>query len=125
MDDDLNAINELEEQPAAQPGSIAVAVFRALNAAEIDTFAWPFDELAERIKGVRTYADKASCPLIKLARFGEQRSDRGSLRHDANVLEVSGIEGDYDGEKVSLADAQVLLYEHSIAGVLYTSPSHT
>src|SRR5437762_687919 len=100
MDDDLSAIDEVEEQPAAQPGSMAVAVFRGLEAAEVDAFEWTVDQLAERVRDVKTYPNKAACPLIKLATFGDQRSDRGSLRHDANVVAVTGVEGDYDGEKI-------------------------
>src|SRR5262245_20810178 len=54
------------------------------------------DTLADRIRkeGAPT---KGELPLLKLARFGGQRTPAGSLRNDANVLSTSGCEGDYDG----------------------------
>src|SRR5262245_28943813 len=45
-----------------------------------------------------TASTKAKLPWLKLAKFGSKRSEGGSLRHNANVLEISGIEADYDGE---------------------------
>jgi Protein of unknown function (DUF3987) len=72
-----------------------------------------------------TTADsKKSLPWIKLAEFGNVRTDKGSLRHDANVLSISGIAADYDGEIVSLDDAAAMLALAGLAAVLYTSPSH-
>src|SRR5262245_44239666 len=39
---------------------------------------------------------KEELPWLKFAQFGERRTDRGSLRHDKNVLAVTGVEADYD-----------------------------
>ena len=44
---------------------------------------WP--QLVEDLKHPDEHASKHACPLIKLATFGNLKSDRGSLRHDANV----------------------------------------
>ena len=49
----------------------------------------------------------------------------GSLRHDANVLEITGVEGDYDGEEVSPVTAVALLEEHGVRAVVVTTWSHT
>lgn len=68
---------------------------------------------------------KADLPWIKLATFGDARTSRGSLRHADNMLAVSGVEGDYDGENVSVARAAARLRDAGIAAWLYTSPSHT
>jgi hypothetical protein len=68
--------------------------------------------------------DKASLPLVKLAAFGDQRSSKGSLRHDKNVLEVSGVEIDYDGEELPLDKAVKLLFATRVPAVIYSSPSH-
>jgi hypothetical protein len=68
---------------------------------------------------------KAGLDWIKLAAFGPQRSTEGCLRHDANVLEVNGTEGDYDQELISFDTACDLLQDADIAAVVYTSPSHT
>jgi hypothetical protein len=64
-------------------------------------------------------------PWIKLAVFGDRRSGLNCLRHNANVLGITGVEGDYDGEKVSFAVAVRILRASKVAALLYTSPSHT
>lgn len=68
---------------------------------------------------------KAVLPWLKLARFGEQRTKHNSLRHDANVVEINGIEADYDGETITMERARTVLTNANIAAILYTSPSHT
>ena len=50
-------------------------------------------ELARKIEQTAA-AEKARLPWLKLARFGTIRSDKNSLRHDPNVLAISGIEAD-------------------------------
>jgi len=39
-------------------------------------------------------AKKDHLPWLKVARFGERRTQKGSLRHDANVTNIGGIEAD-------------------------------
>ena len=102
-----------------------VTVFADTNAARLTRHDWTAEELAEHLREPKEYPSKAHCPLVKLARFGDSRSENGSLRHDDNVIEITGIEGDYDGEEVSFADAQILLFEQSIEAHVYTSASHT
>jgi hypothetical protein len=68
---------------------------------------------------------KALLPWIKLATFGNQRTDRGSLRHDRNILSVHGIEADYDGETITVERARQIIASAGLAAVIYTSPSHT
>ena len=68
--------------------------------------------------------DKAALPLIKLATFGGQRTTRGSLRSNANVERVTGVEADYDAGQLGIEGAGALLRAAGIAAVLYTSPSH-
>jgi len=81
--------------------------------------------LVYNIKHPQQYPNKASLPLIKLATFGDMRSPKGSYRFDANVIEVHGLEGDYDGGELSLSAAALLLELAGVKAVLYTSPSHT
>lgn len=71
------------------------------------------------------YPTKEACPLIKLAVFGDTQSARGSLRHDSNVLWVSGLEGDYDGEELPPEAGRLLLDMAGVQGVIHTTPSHT
>ncbi len=53
---------------------------------------------------------KDTCPLVKLAAFGAVRALKadgapGSYRHDANVTSATGIEGDYEAESMTPAEA--------------------
>ena len=81
-------------------------------------------ELVEHLRESGPYAAKSLCPWIKLARFGSLRSKKNSLRTNANVVEISGVEGDYDGEKVQPEQAVELLERAGVRAVVYTSPSH-
>lgn len=65
-----------------------------------------------------TAATKNDLPLIKLATFA------GNYRNDANLQAISGIEGDYDGEKVQPSAAAALLMAKGVQAFIYTSPSH-
>jgi hypothetical protein len=67
---------------------------------------------------------KDKLPLLKLGRFGDTPTDKGSLRYNANVLAVEGIEGDYDGEVIPIAEAAAKLRAAGISGLVYSSPSH-
>lgn len=84
---------------------------------------WP--QVVAQCVAPPTYPSKQDCPLIKLATFGEQRTERGSLRHSANILTVSGVELDYDAGTVTPSDAAGLLALMGIEALVYTSPSHT
>lgn len=80
-------------------------------------------DLVERVRDTR--ADRKDLlPWLKLARFGANRTEKGSLRHDANVTEIHGIEADYDGEQITLDRARQVLTNAGVAAMLYTSPSH-
>ena len=102
----------------------AVTIFPNVSGTTLQRHDWTTDELVEHLRNAGPYLEKNKCPLVKLATFGEIRSEHASLRHDANVIEVHGIEGDYDGGEVSLSDAQVMLFENSVQAILYTSASH-
>lgn len=81
-------------------------------------------DLEERIW--EAHADsKSSLPWLKLATFGDMRSVNNSLRHDKNLLSITGIEGDYDEGKISIAEARGILEDANLSFLIYTSPSHT
>lgn len=67
---------------------------------------------------------KDDLPWLKLAQFGDLRTEKGSLRHDANVLSITGVEADYDGEELGWQHAVDLLSHYGIRALVYTSPSH-
>jgi RecA-family ATPase len=84
-----------------------------------------WDELITQLSATKTYGSKAECPWLKLAVFGEHRGPGGSLRNNANVLAVTGIEADYDGEQLSIPAAVELLTAAGIKAAIYPSASNT
>ena len=80
--------------------------------------------LAPKISAT-TADSKTALPWLKLARFGTARTDKGSLRHNANVLGLSGVEGDYDHELITVDAAAAIVRAAGVAAMIYTSPSHT
>jgi P4 family phage/plasmid primase-like protien len=81
-------------------------------------------ELADRIN-TTSAASKDKLPWLKLGTFGEARSGKNSLRHNANVRTITGVEGDYDGDNMSFAEAVKILRQAGVTAIVYTSPSHT
>lgn len=67
---------------------------------------------------------KKALPLVKLAQFGTKRTEKGSLRHDANTRMVTGLEADYDAGEISLEEAVTRLERAQIRAVVTTTPSH-
>jgi hypothetical protein len=106
------------------PQTFAVTFFTNFAAQQKRERRNTFSALAGRI-ATTTAASKTLLPWLKLARFGDQRTEHGSLRHDANVLACTGVEGDYDGGRVVFAAALELLQKAGIAAIAYTSPSYT
>lgn len=82
------------------------------------------NELTEEIM-VQKAANKAGLPWYKCATFGNEPTDKNCLRNDANVLSVTGIECDYDDEKIKPEEAASLLENAAITALVYTTPSHT
>ena len=81
------------------------------------------EELAEQIR-IATALEKSALPWLKLARFGNEQTSKGSLRHDRNVISVTGCEADYDGEEVGLDDVIEALEKAGVLAIVYTSPSY-
>jgi hypothetical protein len=103
--------------------TIAVTIFPNLRGVTADEVQVTPEQIVDLIRTAR--ADrKENLPLIKCARFGFERSPQGALRHDRNMVAITGIEGDYDGEEVDPQDAVERLREHDIEAIVYTSPSH-
>jgi hypothetical protein len=89
------------------------------------------ERLKEAIEAA-TAPVKEQLPLGKLATFGTLPSPPdaggkggGSLRWDGNVLTVTGIEGDYDGEAMPIAEARDRLNAAGLAFVIHTTGRHT
>lgn len=102
-----------------------IALFgdRFATTCEHRELSWP--DLVAYLTNPPEFPSKEACPLIKLGAFGNQYSAKGSLRHDSNVQFVSGVEGDHDAGLIQPRDAALLLERAGIAGIVYTTASHT
>jgi hypothetical protein len=76
-----------------------LSFFRDYSAAVMTAEAFTLRSLAARVRAV-TASRKDGLPWLKCAVFGGLRTDKNSLRHDGNVLHITGLEGDYDGEVI-------------------------
>ena len=123
----MNAVVQLAENHGAAEcnPSIRLTKFDTVNAYSKFEMLVQWRQFVDALRNVESYAGKAQCPLIKLATFGEERSGRNSLRHDGNILQIFGLEGDYDGGTVSLQEAEHLLRNAGIEALFYTTPSCT
>jgi KaiC/GvpD/RAD55 family RecA-like ATPase len=103
---------------------ITITFFKTFAASEKTEENLTFRALAERIRTTGR-ARKEWLPWLKLARFGDDRTEKNSLRHDANIIAITGIEADYDGGVVTINEAVEALTKQGIAAMAYSSPSHT
>jgi len=93
--------------------------------------AWSASETpwdSERIANLILYQSariKDALPMIKLARFGTVRTNHGCLRSDENLLDVTGLEGDYDAGECGAEWAASELRRFGIEALVYTTASHT
>ena len=106
-----------------KPAIVAVTFFSDRAAMVKREEELPPEELMRRIAEM-VAPEKVKLPWLKLARFGSVRSIKGCLRHDGNVLTVSGGEGDYDGGEVTFERAVAIAKAAGLWCIVYTSPSH-
>ena len=115
--------------PAEEPASdidtrkITVTFIKDHTGQDVHRAEMTLPELAAHI-GYRTAASKMTLPWLKLAMFGNKRSDKNSLRTNENVLQVSGLEGDHDSGELSFDDAVAKIRQAGIRALLYTSASY-
>lgn len=110
--------------PVAQAPEIRYTLWPNRFATSKHDVAHSWRDLCEGVWSELPSTEKDRCRLIKLATFGEARTDKGSLRHDANVLEVTGIEGDHDAGTMSPLEAIERLELYGLRALVYTSWSH-
>jgi hypothetical protein len=91
----------------------------------IKTTEGRWEELLEHLRAATGFPNKMACPMVKLATFGKISKPSGALRHNDNVLEVFGVEGDYDDEKVALEQALKMLESHQIKAAVFPTPTNT
>ena len=102
---------------------IAVTMFPDFGASTKSEELLSLATLAPRIQ-TTSGPVKDHLPWLKLARFGTLKTDKNCLRHDKNVIAISGVEGDYDAGVTTVDEAVAMLQRANVAGMIYTSPSH-
>lgn len=96
-----------------------ITVFESVKTATGTLYDLEWSDLVKHLTEPREFASKGDCPLLKLATFANNQ------RSDANVLDVYGVELDYDAGLITVDIAAMMLQMAGIKCVLYTSPSHT
>jgi hypothetical protein len=105
------------------PGKFLVTLFTDVHARALEERFLSLDDLSALMSSA--HADiKQWLPLLKLARFGSVPTTKGSLRHDRNLIAVTGVELDYDGGQIQFDAAADRLEQQGVAALIYTSPSH-
>lgn len=103
---------------------LSLTLFSNHHATRKDGKRLSLRDLAGAVSG-KTAPEKGKLPMVKLGTFGDVITAQGSYRHSGNMLSVTGIEGDYDGESLNMAEGAERLREAGLAALLYTSASHT
>jgi DNA polymerase I-like protein with 3'-5' exonuclease and polymerase domains/RecA-family ATPase len=111
-------------KPTSDIGTCTVWVtfFGDKLAQKLSTAELTLPQLAEFI-GMNTAPSKMELPWLKLSRFGDKATEKRCLRHDANVLTISGIEVEHDAGEIAFLVAIAVMREAQIRCLLYTSPS--
>ncbi len=113
------------------PGEITLTYWPNLSGTTKREQTLPWSEFPTFIRQAGHRATKRECPLIKMGIYGDIRAESnepgklGSLRHNANVISISGIEGDYDAREISPAEALARLERHNLRALVVTTFSHT
>lgn len=104
---------------------VRITIFPDVSAQRADRKTCAWRDVVRTLETPSEYASKQACPLLKLGEFGNQRTAKGSLRSDDNLIAVYGVVVDYDGEKVTVDEAATRLAASGVEAVIYTSPRHT
>ncbi|HJV28679.1 MAG TPA: AAA family ATPase [Aromatoleum sp.] len=111
--------------PINCPAPLRVSLFSSITADPVECEMPSLAALGQIIAHTEPHQSKSDLPLLKLVHFGTQRTEKGSLRHDANVIEVTGIEVDYDGGRMQPEAAAAVFSACGVEALVYTTASHT
>jgi Family of unknown function (DUF5906) len=100
-----------------------VTFFPNKSAQVLTTKELTLEELRDLILGT-TAATKLKLPWLKLAKFGNKRSVKNCLRHNKNVLTISGVELDYDAKVMSIDEAIKIAEKAHLRVLLYTTANY-
>lgn len=103
--------------------AITLTEFPNLQAKSKREICLGLNDYAARLQAYRA-GSKADLPLISGCRFGENRTDKGCLRHDTNVIGFSAVVAEHDAGVIPFDQALLLLKTSGIVSLVYTTPSH-
>jgi hypothetical protein len=113
-----------DDEPDATNNPLVATFFTSSSATTKREIRLSLAALAQLID-TTSAPSKEELPWLKLARFGDTRTEKGSLRHNANLVSITGIEADYDRGEMSLAEAKDISARADITAIIYSSPSYT
>ena len=120
-----------EAEPEAEPGPhthpVFVTVFRDRAGTQKGEGSLALEELRDLVRGTNAPA-KDALPLLKFARYGDvpnPKTGSGSLRWNGNVVGITGVVVDYDGEEMGVAAAVDRFGKAGLVALVYASPSYT
>lgn len=109
----------------AQSQTVVFTTFPNVGAKTRRTQSLSWNDFVEQLRIGKTYPDKHACPLLSFAEFGNLATDQGSLKHGPNVRHYTGVVGDYDSGKVTMAEAAARAHTAGIRCLFYTTSRHT
>lgn len=109
-------IGNIVELNSSLTKKITITLFDGLRGDRYDQDTLAMHDLARKIEQTNARSKKR-LPLIKLGVFDGPRCD-------ANLIEITGVEGDYDGGEMGLRQAERRLRDAGVAALIHSSPSH-
>ena len=116
-------VDEFETSSDIDTCTVKITFFPDEAAQSLLTADLTLSQLADRIAN-QTAASKMELPWLKLAIFGDKRSEKNCLRTNANVVQITGIEVEHDAGEISFDTAIAVMRKARIRSLLYTSPSY-
>ena len=115
--------DEFETASDIDTRTVRITFFPDEAAQSLLTADLTLSQLADRI-AKQAAASKMELPWLKLAIFGNKRSEKNCLRTNANVVQITGIETEHDAGEISFDTAIAVMREARVRSLLYTSPSY-
>lgn len=102
---------------------IRLTRFPTMGASRKKELRVSLNQLADLIENTEA-ADKAMLPWFKMGIFGSERTDKGSLRSNDNMVSATGCELDFDDCRYTPLEARHRLRKAGLCFLLYTTPQH-
>ena len=115
--------DEFETASDIDTRTVRITFFPDEAAQSLLTADLTLSQLADRI-AKQVAASKMELPWLKLAVFGNKRSEKNCLRTNANVVQITGIETEHDAGEIAFDTAIAVMREVRVRSLLYTSPSY-